>query len=201
VQADVLIPLKHLDAAKSRLATALSVAERRRLMAAMVAHVTRTVLAADAGRVVLVSSDPAAPALAGRLGVACVSDADLPWNQGLLHARAHLPAPAEAVLYLAGDLPLLEVGDVAALIGAGGSSTAVVGRAHDGGTNALWICPAAALEPAFGTPRSAAVHAGRAVAHGLGVVVIDRPGLAHDVDTPADLALARRLVHGSAGVI
>jgi len=201
VRTDVLIPLKHLAAAKSRLATALSVAERRRLMAAMVAHVARTVVAADAGRVALVSSDPAAPALADRLGVACVSDADMPWNEGLVHARAQLPAPAQAVLYLAGDLPLLEVGDIAALIDAGGGSTAVVGRAHDGGTNALWICPATALEPAFGTPRSAAVHVARAGERGLEVVVIDRPGLARDVDTPADLALARRLVHGAAGVI
>ena len=162
MRTDILIPLKRLDAAKSRLAPALSVAERSRLMAAMVAHVARTALAADAGRVVLVSSDPAAPELAGRLGIGCVSDAGLPWNPGLAHARAQLPAPAGAVLYLAGDLPLVEVADVAALLDAGHDGTAVIGRAHDGGTNALWVCPAAALEPAFGTPESAAVHAARA---------------------------------------
>jgi 2-phospho-L-lactate guanylyltransferase (CobY/MobA/RfbA family) len=77
----------------------------------------------------------------------------------------------------------------------------VVGRAHDGGTNALWICPAGALEPAFGAPGSAAVHAARAQAGGLDVVVVDRPGIAHDVDTPADLALARSLLRGAASVI
>jgi 2-phospho-L-lactate/phosphoenolpyruvate guanylyltransferase len=201
VQTDVLVPLKRLDAAKSRLAPALSVAERRRLMAAMVTHVARTALAADVGRVVLVSSDPAAPELAGRLGIACVSDAGLPWNPGLAHARAQMPTPAEAVLYLAGDLPLVEVADVAALVDAGQNATAVVGRAHDGGTNALWVCPAAALQPAFGTPGSAAVHAARAEGRGLEVVVVDRPGIARDVDTPADLALARSLHRGAAGVI
>jgi 2-phospho-L-lactate/phosphoenolpyruvate guanylyltransferase len=201
VQTDVLIPLKRLDAAKSRLAPALSVAERRRLMAAMVEHVARTAVAADAGRVVLVSSDPAAPALAGRLGIGCVSDAGLPWNPGLAHARARLPAPAGAVLYLAGDLPLVEVGDIAALIEAGGNKAAVVGRAHDGGTNALWVSPAAAFEPAFGEPASATVHAARALEAGLRVAVLDRPGIARDVDTPADLALARNLLHGAAGVI
>jgi 2-phospho-L-lactate guanylyltransferase (CobY/MobA/RfbA family) len=31
-------------------------------------------------------------------------------------------------------------------------------------------------------------------------VVLDRPGLAHDVDTPADLAHARRLLSGGARV-
>jgi 2-phospho-L-lactate guanylyltransferase len=200
VRTDILIPLKRLDAAKSRLAPALSEAERRRLMAAMVAHVVRTALAADAGRVVLVSSDPAAQALADRLGIGRVSDAGLPWNPGLVHARAQLPAPAEAVLYLAGDLPLVEVGDVAALIDAGTTGTAVIGRAHDGGTNALWVCPPTALRPAFGTPESAAVHAGRAEECGLEAVVLDRPGIAHDVDTPADLALARCLLQ-AAGVI
>jgi 2-phospho-L-lactate guanylyltransferase (CobY/MobA/RfbA family) len=33
------------------------------------------------------------------------------------------------------------------------------------------------------------------------VAVLDRPGIARDVDTPADLALARNLLHGAAGVI
>ena len=36
---------------------------------------------------------------------------------------------------------------------------------------------------------------------GLEVIVLDRPGIARDVDTPADLALARSLLHGAAGVI
>jgi 2-phospho-L-lactate/phosphoenolpyruvate guanylyltransferase len=194
VDTDVLIPLKRLDAAKSRLASALSASERRRLMAAMVAHVARAALAVDAGRVALASSDPDAPALAARLGVECVSDGGRPWNAGLAHARALLRSPAGAVLYLAGDLPLVDPGDVAALIDAGASATAVIGRAHDGGTNALWVAPAGALEPAFGTPGSAAVHATRAAACGLAVAMVDRPALAHDVDTPADLALVRRLL-------
>jgi 2-phospho-L-lactate guanylyltransferase len=193
VDTDVLIPLKRLDAAKSRLASALSAPERRRLMEAMVAHVARTALAADAGRVALASSDPGAPALAARLGIECVSDGGRPWNAGLVHALA-LRSPAGAVLYLAGDLPLLEPEDVAALVGAGADATAVVGRAHDGGTNALWIAPAGGLEPAFGAHRSAAVHAALAAERGLAVVVLDRPGIAQDVDTPPDLALARRLL-------
>lgn len=198
---DVLIPLKRLDAAKSRLSSALSASERRCLMAAMVAHVARTVLHADAGRVALASSDPGAPALAARIGVECVSDGGRPWNAGLAHARALLRSPSGAVLYLAGDLPLLEPGDVAALIDAGANGSVVVGRAHDGGTNALWVSPPDALEPAFGAPRSAAVHAARAAERGLAVAMVDRPGLAHDVDTPADLALVRRLLAGGACVV
>jgi len=194
VDTDVLIPLKRLDTAKSRLRSALSGAERRQLMGGMVAHVVRTAVAAGAGRVAIASSDPGAPALAAALGVACVSDGGLAWNAGLGHARGLLASGAGAVLYLAGDLPLLEPADVAALVAAGASATAVIGRAHDGGTNALWVAPADAFEPAFGSRGSAAVHAALAVAAGLRPVVLDRPGLAHDVDTPADLAHARRLL-------
>jgi 2-phospho-L-lactate/phosphoenolpyruvate guanylyltransferase len=194
VDTDVLIPLKRLDAAKSRLRSALSGAERRRLMAAMLERVVRTAVAADVGRVVLASSDPDAPRLAADLGIAVVSDAGLAWNAGLAHVRTALVSPSAAVLYLAGDLPLLEADDVAAMVAAGDDATAVIGRAHDGGTNALWVAPAGALEPAFGTRGSAGVHAARAVAAGLRPVTLDRPGLAHDVDTAADLALARRLL-------
>jgi len=194
VQTDVLIPLKRLDMAKSRLAPALAAAERGRLMGALVARVARAALAADAGRVHLVSSDPDAAAIAERLGVGCLTDGGLPWNRGLVLARARLGPGAAAVLYLAGDLPLLAAADVVAMVEAGAPASAVVGRAHDGGTNALWVSPAAALEPAFGVRASASVHAARAVEHGLQVTVVDRPGIAHDVDTPADLALARRLL-------
>jgi 2-phospho-L-lactate guanylyltransferase len=193
VETDVLIPLKRLDAAKTRLAPALTNDERGRLMAGMLAGVARAAVRARAGRVALASSDPGAPQLAGRLGIECVSDGGLPWNEGLVHARSLLDRPAAAVLYLAGDLPLLDAADVTALVEAGGEGTAVIGRAHDGGTNALWVCPATAVVPAFGAAGSASVHAARAREHGLAAVVVDRPGIAHDVDTPADLAAVRRL--------
>ena len=159
METDVLIPLKRLDAAKTRLAPALTETERGRLMAGMLARVVRAAVGAGAGRVALASSDPSAPELARRLGVDCVSDGGLPWNEGLVHARSLLDRPAGAVLYLAGDLPLVDAADVAALVDAGAEATAVIGRAHDGGTNALWVCPAGAFVPAFGAARSASVHA------------------------------------------
>jgi 2-phospho-L-lactate/phosphoenolpyruvate guanylyltransferase len=201
VETDVLIPLKRLDAAKTRLAPALTNGERGRLMAGMLAWVARAAVRAGAGRVALASSDPVDPELARELGVECVSDGGLPWNEGLLHARSLLDRPTAAVLYLAGDLPLVDAADVTALVEAGGVGSAVIGRAHDGGTNALWVCPATALVPAFGAAGSAAVHAARAQEHGLAAITVDRPGIAHDVDTPADLAAVRRLAAAGACVI
>jgi len=90
VETDVLIPLKRLDAAKTRLAPALTETERGRLMARMLARAVRAAVRAGAGRVALASSDPSAPGLARRLGVECVSDGGLPWNEGLVHARSLL---------------------------------------------------------------------------------------------------------------
>ena len=200
METDVLIPLKRLDAAKTRLAAALTNDERGRLMAGMLAGVARAAVRVGAGRVALASSDPSAPELAHRLGVECVSDGGLPWNEGLVHARSLLEQPAAAVLYLAGDLPLVEAADVAALVEAGAERTAVIGRAHDGGTNALWVCPADAFALAFGAAGSAAVHTRRARAHGRDVVMLDRLGLARDVDTPADLAAVRRLAAAAASL-
>jgi len=193
VETDVLIPLKRLDAAKTRLAPALTETERGRLMARMLARAVRAAVRAGAGRVALASSDPSAAGLARRLGVECVSDGGLPWNEGLVHARSLLDRPAAAVLYLAGDLPLVDAADVTALVDSGAEGIAVIGRAHDGGTNALWVCPAGALVPAFGAAGSAAVHAARAREHGLEPIIVDRPGISRDVDTPADLAAVRRL--------
>ncbi len=48
--------------------------------------------------------------------------------------------------------------------------------------------------PNFGVPGSAARHLERAHAAGLAGVLVDRPGLAQDVDTPADAERVRALL-------
>jgi len=191
----ILIPLKRLATVKQRLAPAATAAERERLMLSMLEHVAGAALTSGEGPVSLASSEPRAGALAASLGVGLVTDGGLPWNEGLVHARELVGADAlvGGVLFLAGDLPLLEPGDVSELVTAAPARGVAIGRAHDGGTNALWVCPAGALVPAFGAAGSAAVHAARAREHGLEPIIVDRPGISRDVDTPADLAAVRRL--------
>jgi 2-phospho-L-lactate guanylyltransferase (CobY/MobA/RfbA family) len=98
------------------------------------------------------------------------------------------------VLFLSADLPTLTTADVEAMIAACPARGVAIGRAHDAGTNALALRPADAIVPAFGSPASSAVHADRAGAAGVAAVLVDRPGLALDLDTPSDLteALAAR---------
>ena len=69
--------------------------------------------------------------------------------------------------------------------------------AQDGGTNALALRPADAIEPAFGLRNGAALTVERARAAGFEAVVIDDPGLALDVDTPEDLERVRELGEGT----
>jgi 2-phospho-L-lactate guanylyltransferase len=187
----IVIPLKHLDDAKRRLHPEIGSEQRRALMLSMLAHVAAEALAADLGPVALASSEPRAPAIAEQLGIGLVSDGGRPWNDGLVHALTQLrPAPT-AVLYLAGDLPLVTSAKIAELAAAIPTRGVAIGRAHDGGSNALGLRPAEAIVPAFGSDQSARAHAGLAQAAGLAVAVVDLPGIALDVDTPADVARAR----------
>ena len=182
----MLIPMKRLDAAKSRLAPALPPQGRRRLMLAMALHVSTEAVAADVGPVALVSSDPQAAGLAASAGVGLLSDAGLPWNDGLRHAIASLEPAAEAVLLLAADLPLLRARDVRALARMSAPGEVVIGRAHDGGTNALLLHPPDAIVSCFGLPGSADEHARRAREAGCRPRLLDLAGVARDIDTPAD---------------
>jgi 2-phospho-L-lactate guanylyltransferase (CobY/MobA/RfbA family) len=91
-------------------------------------------------------------------------------------------APLAAVI--SADLPLLRSDEVEELLGATPERGIAIARAQDGGTNAVAMRPPGLVQTHFGEPQSAAVHAALGVDH----VVLDLPGLAFDVDTPADLA-------------
>lgn len=184
----IVIPVKRLDEAKTRLAGILDEEHRRTLMRSLLERVAAAAGEAACGPVWLATSDPSGPALAADLGVNIVSDGGLEWNQGLEHARRRLRPQPHRVLYLAGDLPLVTADEVRELAAAAPERGVVIGRARDGGTNALLVSPADALLPRFGEHGSAAVHRYAALAAHLQVVVLDLPGVALDVDTPQDIA-------------
>ena len=188
----ILIPLKHLDSAKRRLHPQIGAEGRRSMMLTMLAHVAAEAVAADVGAVALASSEPRAPMIAAEHGIGLVDDGGLPWNEGLVHALGLLPAPPpEAVLFLAGDLPLVTADEIQQLAAAVPARGVAIGRAHDGGTNALGLRPPDAMVPSFGSPQSARVRAQLAERKRLEVVVVDLHGIALDVDTPADAERAR----------
>jgi 2-phospho-L-lactate/phosphoenolpyruvate guanylyltransferase len=179
VDAHVLVPLKTLDP-KSRLAGALSPGERSELMATLLERVVGVVREAGVPRVTVVTREAVD-------GYEVWRDRGLAWNDALAAAMAEVVrAPLAAVV--SADLPFLCAEEVEELLAATPERGIAIARARDGGTNAVAMRPPGLVRTRFGEPGSAAVHAALGVPH----AVVDLPGLAFDVDTPADLEEMRQ---------
>jgi 2-phospho-L-lactate guanylyltransferase len=183
--AHVLIPLKRLDDAKSRLADVLTANERSALMLELLEGVLAAAEEADLGPITIVSAEPAVPD-----GVARFDDRGLAWNDALAAAmREVVSEPIAAVV--SADLPRVTAEDIKVLVAATPDRGMAIARALDGGTNAVAMRPPGVVMTHFGEPQSAAVHAQTTATTGLAARIVDVPGLAFDVDTPADLAELR----------
>jgi 2-phospho-L-lactate guanylyltransferase len=189
----LLVPLKALPAAKSRLARELGSAAHAELVRALRADTLAAARAADAvARLLVVSDQDLAED---------VPHADRVLRQrsrglnGAVRDAAAVAAgnwPAEGIAALVGDLAALRADELdAALAQARAHVRAFVADAAATGTTLLTARPGAALRPAFG-PSSAVRHARLAVPIEAG------PGLRCDVDTTADLAAAATLGVGPA---
>jgi 2-phospho-L-lactate guanylyltransferase len=184
--AHVLVPLKRLDDAKSRLSSVLGPEERAALMLELLQGVLAAVKEADVGPVTIVSAETLAPN-----GVPRFDDRGLAWNEALAAAmREVVTEPIAAVV--SADLPRVTAADVRALVAATPDRGMAIARALDGGTNAVSMRPAGAVPTHFGEPQSAAVHAFSTAQAGLAARILDLPGLAFDIDTPDDLDELRR---------
>ena len=106
---------------------------------------------------------------------------------------------ADAALFLPGDLPLITVDDVFALVTASEdyTKTVCVRASSDGGTNALLQPAGTAFEPVLGE-RSFEKHCEAAAAAGVPLVTPDLPRVAFDLDTRADYEWAKENVAGFA---
>jgi 2-phospho-L-lactate guanylyltransferase len=182
-----VIPIKRLEAAKSRLASVLPDDERQSLVLGLLGRTLEAVRGCAAvERVALCTPDHA---LAGRYGAEWVPDAG-GLNASLrASARWALSSGASALLILPADLPLVTVADVDAVLAAGnGWEGITIAPCTDGGTGALLLCPPDVIAPSFG-PDSYARHV--ALARGIPIRTVRREGLALDLDSEADLAALR----------
>lgn len=182
--ATVLVPLRG-PGGKSRLAPVLTAAERDALVIALARHVLAVAARAPGvGRVLVVTADPGFAAALAPAGVEVRAQAGPGLNRAVAEARGWL-GPGERVLVLHADLPLLGPDDVAALLAADAPVVLAADRAGQG-TNAVALARAGSpFVTRFGAD-SLRAHRAEAARHGLGVAVVDRPGLRHDLDTPAD---------------
>ncbi len=190
-----VVPLRDGVSGKSRLATDLDPAARRRLVAALARHVVEVLLAAEGvDRVLVVTADVAF----GRETLAGLTDpvileqpADRPGlNTALDVAREHtlgLRPEVSRLLVVHADLPALALDDVDAVLTTDADVVVATDR-HAAGTNLLLVPVAEqAYRFRFG-PGSRAAHLAEADRLGLRAAVVQRPGTAADLDTIDDWA-------------
>lgn len=189
----VLVAVKHLPAAKSRLAPALGQRERSALVLAMLTDTVSAALRSPVvGTVHVVTADPTVVDAARAAGTVALHDPTSTLNDALAHAASRLD-PGLPVLALQGDLPALRPAELTAAVAAAAGGRAAVPDAAGTGTTLLIAPAGTALDPRFG-PGSAAAHAGS------GAVLLPGgwPGLRGDVDTVTDLGAAVRAGVGPA---
>jgi len=183
----LVIACKGFHRAKTRLAPALEPGARAALAARMLRHVLATARAADLPAWVL-TGDPVVADLARRQGAAVLSDPGQGHNAALGQACAGL-APQARLIVLPADLPALTPAALARLAAPRPGLTLAPDR-HLTGTNALALDPSARPGFAFRFgPDSLRLHRAEARQRGLPARILHDPGLALDIDTPADLAL------------
>jgi 2-phospho-L-lactate guanylyltransferase len=187
----VIIPVKPLNRAKSRLASVLTPEARARLSETMFRRVLRAVegVRALAGTLVI-SRDQHALAIARDHGAHTVQESGNPeLNTALTRAtQVVLGWRGSAVLVLPGDLPLIISEDVQAIVDLGRADNTMViatDTARDG-TNALFTRPPGMVEYAYGVG-SFERHVRQAESIGAQVHVYESARLALDIDVPDDL--------------
>jgi 2-phospho-L-lactate guanylyltransferase len=181
---NAIVPFKTAGQRKTRLAPALSPPERDRLAQALFDRVIGVLEASPAVGRISVLSEARLERRPGR--------GDLDWlpDSGLgLNAELQAVKIAGPRLIIHADLPLVMPDDVEALLAAAHGGGAIAPDRHGTGVNALALDAGVSVEFRFG-PGSFARHLEQADG---GLIVVARPGLALDIDTPDDLAEAIRL--------
>lgn len=189
--ADLVVPIKRLDRAKSRLRGAVAGPHPELVLALLADTVHAAASAAGVRRVLVVCEDARVPPALRGTGVECIDERGLPGLNAALSFGARVlreRGPRGVVGALQADLPALRPADLAAAIAHARGRRAFCADRAGTGTTLLLSAAGASLDPRFG-PGSAAAHAASgAVAIGAGL-----DSLRCDVDTADDLGTAAGL--------
>ena len=192
----VIVPMKPLSSAKSRLSPALSADERGILSLSML---RRVLLAAtpSAERIWIVGGDDLVREMAASLGAAWTADQGAELNAALEVAFARAVREKLCAMYLPADLPLVDAEDVRGMIDAsrGGRALTLAPASRDGGTNGIIVPLGSRFRPALGQG-SFERHRTQAGRDGIEAVVFTSDGLGLDLDVPADLEALERFRPG-----
>lgn len=198
---DVVIPVKDLSRAKSRLQGLLGPDERAGLALAMLRDVLTTLRACDPGDIWIVAHDDCVFDLGREFGAQGIRERV---SQGYNHAVAvglQAVRAQHPVLVLPADLPFLQARDVARLARPRALTAPFVGIVpdrHNRGTNGLLLSRPDLIAPAFGH-NSFFEHKAAAARAGVTATVFALNSMAVDIDCAEDLfTLARSGKPGAA---
>ena len=195
----LIVAVKRLAAAKTRLAPVFSARTRENVVLAMLMDTLSAAGRVEAlGSITVITPDDAAAAAATELGAEVLADPTPeghhdPLNNAIATAERAVGGFFPNVVVLQGDLPALQTQELAeAIVAARQHRRSFVADRLAAGTAALFAF-GAPLDPQFGSDSSARHRRSGAIE-----LTGAWPGLRCDVDTPDDLAAARRLGVGAA---
>ncbi|MFI5507338.1 2-phospho-L-lactate guanylyltransferase [Mycobacterium sp. NPDC051804] len=199
-EADIglVIAVKRLAAAKTRLAPVFSAATREGVVLAMLIDtITAAAAVPTVQSITVVTPDDVAGDAARQLGARVLPDPTPqghrnPLNNAIAAAEEAVRTETSNIVVLQGDLPALQTQELTEAIAAARTyPRSYVGDRHGTGTSAL-IAFGVELDPQFGQD-SAERHRHSGAIELTGAW----PGLRCDIDTPDDLLVARRLGVGA----
>ena len=189
------VPVKEFTGAKQRLAALLTPEQREVLAATMLEDVLGALAGARRlGGILVNTLEPRAAALADRYGARVVADGARAGHTGAVMGMARtLAAEGHAMLTLPGDIPRVTAAEIDAVVGSCRPAPSfTIVPAHDElGSTAVLCAPPAAVPLRFGDD-SYFPHLVAARRCGIEPTILRLPGIALDIDHPADLRMFLR---------
>ncbi len=186
----ILVPVKNLSSAKQRLASVLDQASRTALAQAMLSDILSMLHSwQNRPAVALVTSDPFATDLAQRYKFEIIPDLQNSGETGAIEMATRIceQRGVDNTLVIPADIPLIQSWELEEILKQAPEEGSVLVPAADGrGTNAAFRRPANLFPLRFGNDSFKPHHAA-AQATGKPCIVLHLPGIAVDVDNPADL--------------
>ncbi len=197
----VLLPVKDLVKAKSRLSGVLAPHERRALAQAMVEDVLSALAAvSELDGVLLISDDPAADLLAHKYAIEAVTEESLGCSDLNSAVEAGMVVleqrGIEDVLILHSDIPLLQPAHIKELLQdyrQSGADVLLVPDLAGGGSNLMLCKTTRPPEFCYG-PGSCAAHRASARERSLQLLLVEHASIGLDVDEPDDLLRLYRVL-------
>jgi 2-phospho-L-lactate guanylyltransferase len=186
-----VVPVKERISAKERLASLLPPQTRQALALAMLEDVLEALTAAPGiAGILVVTVDPEVGRLAERYRARLIQTGARDGHTRAVAAAARLLAAEgrAGMLTLPSDIPLVTAVEIAAVVAAHSPAPSfTIAPSHDQrGSNAIACSPPDAVPLSFGE-NSFYPHLRAAEIRGIRPMVLHLPGIALDIDTPADV--------------